>query len=91
MGRRARLEIDQFAVDCVEIIKGPAALSLWFDAIGELSTCIAISRRRSPFEGKTELFMRSVNESLGLSVRVAGKEQLVLLQSEPDAGGLRRL
>lgn len=47
-GEEHGLEIDQFAVDCVEIIKGPAALLYGSDAIGELSTCIAISRRRSP-------------------------------------------
>ena len=60
-GEEHGLEIDQFAVDRVEIIKGPAAL-LYSDL-----------PPAKPFEGKAELFMRSVNESLGLSVRVAGK------------------
>ena len=72
-GEEHGLEIDQFAVDCVEIIKGPAALLYGSDAIGGVINLYSDIPPAKPFEGKTELFMRSVNESLGLSVRVAGK------------------
>lgn len=72
-GEEHGLEIDQFAVDRVEIIKGPAALLYGSDAIGGVINLYSDLPPAKPFEGKAELFMRSVNESLGLSVRVAGK------------------
>lgn len=68
------LEIDQFAVDRVEVIKGPAALLYGPDAIGGVINLYSndIPVKRS--EGKVDLFMRSNNESVGLSAQIAGKE-----------------
>ncbi len=67
------LEIDQFSVDEVEIIKGPGSLLYGSDAIGGV---IQLSNNYIPTE-KTEaninFYGRSNNESMGASGQVAGR------------------
>ncbi|MCE2615799.1 MAG: TonB-dependent receptor [Phocaeicola sp.] len=69
------LEIDQFSIDKVEVIKGPSTLLYGSDAIGGVinlySNYIPIKR----YEGKIDLFARSNNESVGLSAQLAGKNK----------------
>lgn len=67
------LEIDQFAIDKVEVIKGPAALLYGSDAIGGVINLYSNSIPEKLFEGKANLFMRSNNESVGISTQIAGK------------------
>lgn len=69
------LEIDQFAIDKVEIIKGPAALLYGSDAIGGVVNLYSNALPVKAFEGKADLFMRSNNESIGLSAQIAGKSK----------------
>lgn len=68
------LEIDQFAVDRVEIIKGPAALLYGSEAIGGVINLYSNYIPLKPFEGKVNLFARSNNESVGVSAQLAGKK-----------------
>ena len=69
------LEIDQFSIDKVEVIKGPSALLYGSDAIGGVinlySNYIPIKQN----EGKIDLFARSNNESVGLSAQLGGKNK----------------
>lgn len=70
------LEIDQFAIDKVEIIKGPAALFYGSDAIGGVINLYSDAIPVKSFEGKVDLFMRGNNESASLSAQIAGKKNL---------------
>lgn len=66
------LEIDQFAIDDIEIIKGPGSLLYGSDAIGGV---ISLRNNYIPtkgFEGQANVFARSNNESIGFSTRLAG-------------------
>ena len=68
------LEVNQFAVENVDIIKGPASLMYGSDAIGGV---INLRNHLVPIdrvEGTINLFTRSNNESLGLSVSINGRE-----------------
>lgn len=67
------LEIDQFAIDRVEIIKGPAALLYGSDAIGGVINLYSNYIPTRPFQGSVSLFSRSNNESIGLSAKVEGR------------------
>lgn len=67
------LEIDQFSVDKVEIIKGPGSLMHGSDAIGGV---IQLRNNYIPIEtteGNINLYGRSNNESIGASGQVAGR------------------
>ena len=68
------LEIDQFAVDRAEVIKGPAALLYGSDAIGGVLSLYSNHVPTEPFEGAVQLFGRSNNEQLGLSARIGGRK-----------------
>ena len=68
------LEIDQFAIDRAEVIKGPAALLHGSDAIGGVLSLYANHIPTSSFTGAVQLFARSVSESLGLSAKVGGRK-----------------
>lgn len=68
------LEIDQFTIDDIEIIKGPGSLLYGSDAIGGV---ISLRNNYIPTkstEGRLNLFARSNNESVGLSAQLAGKK-----------------
>ena len=67
------LEIDQYAVDQAEVVKGPASLTYGSDAIGGVinlkSNIIPVKK----FAGQVNLFGRTNNESIGSSVRAMGR------------------
>ena len=67
------LEIDQFSIDKIEVIKGPAALLYGSDAIGGVINLYSNYIPVRSHEGKVDFFMRSNNESIGLSAQMAGK------------------
>lgn len=67
------LEIDQFAIDRAEVIKGPAALLYGSDAIGGVLSLYTNHVPTEPFAGSVQLLARSGNEQLGLSAKVGGR------------------
>lgn len=69
------LEIDQFAVDEVSVIKGPAALLYGSDAIGGVLELTSNRMPRNPLEASVTLFGRSVSSQLGFSTHVAGRNK----------------
>lgn len=68
------LEIDQFAIDRAEVIKGPAALLYGSDAIGGVLSLYTNHVPVEPFGGSVQLFGRSNNEQVGLSAKVEGRK-----------------
>lgn len=69
------LEVNQFALDKVDVIKGPATLLYGSDAIGGV-LCLTGNRMPSqPFEASATLFGRSNNGQLGTAIRVAGRRK----------------
>ncbi len=70
------LEIDQFNIEQLEIIKGPASLAYGSDAIGGV---INIRQPTISQEGQHEkevrLFYKSVNETVGTTVGLKGNEK----------------
>lgn len=74
-GEEHGLEIDQFAVDDIEIIKGPGSILYGSDAIGGV---ISLRNNYVPsqtIEGSLDLFGRSSNESAGLHAGLAGRKK----------------
>ncbi len=67
------LEIDQFAIDRAEVIKGPAALLYGSDAIGGVLNLYTNHLPMRRFEGAVQLFGRSNNEQIGLSAKIGGR------------------
>ena len=67
------LEIDQFAVDKIEILKGPSALIYGSDAIAGVINLHSNFHPQKPFQGNVSLFSRTNNESLGASAKLEGK------------------
>jgi len=68
------LEIDQFNIDRVEVIKGPGALMYGSDAIGGVLGLYTNYLPMEPFQGRVNLFGRSNNLSLGISTRLEGRK-----------------
>ena len=68
------LEIDQFAVDRIEVVKGPGALMYGSDAIGGVLGIYTNYLPLEPFEGRVNLFARSNNLSAGISTRLQGRK-----------------
>ena len=68
------LEIDQFSIDRIEVIKGPGALLYGSDAIGGVLALYTNYLPTEPFAGCVHLFGRTNNESVGLSARLEGRE-----------------
>lgn len=70
------LEIDQYAVDNVEVIKGPASLMYGSDAIGGI---INMNNRKIPvknsFGGSVDLFAQTNNNLLGTSISLYGRRK----------------
>ncbi len=70
------LEIDQYAVDNIEIIKGPASLMYGSDAIGGV---IDLKNRKLPaensFGGVIDLSGKTNNDFLGTSVLLYGRKK----------------
>jgi iron complex outermembrane receptor protein len=67
------LEIDQFAIDRAEVIKGPAALLYGSDAIGGVLNLYTNHIPTSNFGGAVQVFGRSNNEQMGLSAKIGGR------------------
>ena len=66
------MEIDQFAIDHIDVIKGPAALLYGSDAIGGVINLYSNYIPTKKFQGAVSLFGRSNNASVGLSARLQG-------------------
>ncbi|MCU4158335.1 TonB-dependent receptor [Carboxylicivirga sp. A043] len=75
-GKDHGLEIDQYAVDNVEVIKGPASLIYGSDAIGGV---INMNMRHLPaentFGGSIDLTGKSNNDLLGTSISLYGRKK----------------
>lgn len=67
------LEIDQFAIDRAEVIKGPGALLYGSDAIGGVLSLYTNHVPTEKFSGSVQLFGRSNNEQLGFSAKIGGR------------------
>ena len=67
------LEIDQFAVDRAEVVKGPAALLYGSDAIGGVLNLFTNHVPTEPLSGSVQLFGRSNNEQIGLTAKLGGR------------------
>ena len=68
------LEIDQFAIDRAEVIKGPAALLYGSDAIGGVLSLYTNHVPTEPLSGSVQIFGRTNNEQLGLSAKIGGRK-----------------
>lgn len=68
------LEVDQYDVDNVEVIKGPAALTYGSDAIGGVINLQNNSVPQKRFGGGINMFARSNNESVGTALHVEGRK-----------------
>ena len=68
------LEIDQFAVDRAEVIKGPAALLYGSDAIGGVLSLYTNHVPTEPLGGEVQLFGRTNNEQIGMSAKLEGRQ-----------------
>lgn len=75
------LEIDQFNVDRIELIKGPATLKYGSDAIGGVLNLYNNFIPSVPFEGSLNLFGRSNNEQLGVSAKIGGRKGRVFYRA----------
>lgn len=73
-GEEHGLEIDQFAIDDVEIIKGAGALRYGSDAIGGVVNVRHATAPLRRFEGSANLTLRSLNESVGVAAQAAGRK-----------------
>ena len=68
------LEIDQFAIDRIEVIKGPAALTYGSDAIGGVLGLYTNYLPVRRFQGRVNLFSRTGNMSAGVTARLEGRQ-----------------
>ncbi|MDR0699169.1 MAG: TonB-dependent receptor [Tannerella sp.] len=68
------LEIDQFALDNIEIVKGPGALLYGSDAIAGVINLKSSYIPQKTLEGEVNLFGRTNNESIGASVHLGSKK-----------------
>ena len=68
------LEIDQYAIDQAEVVKGPASLTYGSDAIGGVIDLKSNTVPLKKFAGQVNLFGRTNNESMGSSVRLTGRD-----------------
>jgi iron complex outermembrane receptor protein len=68
------LEIDQFALDHIEIVKGPGALLYGSDAIAGVINLKSSYIPQKAAEGEINLFGRTNNESAGVSAHLGGKK-----------------
>lgn len=69
------LEMDQFAIDHAEVVKGPAALLHGSDAIGGVVNLYTNHVPISPFEGAVQLFGRTNNGQVGVSAKMGGRNR----------------
>lgn len=69
------LEIDQFSIDRIEIIKGPAALLYGSDAVAGALLLSSAARPQQQFAGRARLFTRTNNLLIGASALLEGKQE----------------
>ena len=69
------LEMDQNAIDAVEVVKGPAALLYGSDAIGGVLALKSNAIPTSAFEGSASLFGNSSSDLLGMALRLGGRSK----------------
>ncbi|MBP5365799.1 MAG: TonB-dependent receptor [Bacteroidales bacterium] len=67
------LEIDQFAIDRIDIVKGPAAILYGSDAIGGVIDLYSNNIPMAAVEASANLFCRSNNDLIGLAAKVGGR------------------
>lgn len=67
------IEIDQFGIDQVDVIKGPSALTYGSDAIGGVINLKSNAVSIDKFSGHIKLYSRSSNESVGGSAMLSGR------------------
>lgn len=67
------LEIDQYAIDRAEIVKGPAALLYGSDAIGGVLNLFTNHVPMRNIEGSVHLFGRTNNDQWGTSAKIGGR------------------
>ncbi|MBO4691083.1 MAG: TonB-dependent receptor [Paludibacteraceae bacterium] len=70
------LEIDRFAVDHIEIVKGASALLYGSDAIGGVLLLSSGAKPQNAFSGKACVFARSNNMLFGASALLNGKKEM---------------
>ena len=75
------LEIDRFAIDHIEIIKGASALLYGSDAIGGVLLLSSANKPQRPLAGEARLFTRTNNSLFGISARLEGVTQVAIRQS----------
>lgn len=68
------LEIDQFAIERVEVIKGPTALLYGSDAIAGVINLYSNYIPTKTSNSSIEMIARSNNESIGLSAKTEGRQ-----------------
>ncbi len=87
------LEIDQYSIDNIEIIKGPSSLTYGSDAIaGVIQIEHDDAPARNSFKGEIDLFGRSNNNLIGSSLSISGRKDwffLALDASLTDYGDYR--
>ncbi|MBR1928386.1 MAG: TonB-dependent receptor [Paludibacteraceae bacterium] len=81
------LEIDQFAIDNIEIIKGASALLYGSDAVGGAILLSSKSKssicEEKSISGSTHIFARSNNTLIGVSTQVEGTRKSLHSTSSP--------
>ena len=70
------LEIDRFAIDHIEVIKGASALLYGSDAIGGVLLLSSGSKPAQPFGGRACVFTRTNNVLFGASAMLNGSQPL---------------
>lgn len=69
------LEIDQFAVDRIEVVKGPSALTCGSDAIGGVINLYSNSIPMEKFEGAVQFIGRTSNDQFGVSAKIGRRNE----------------
>lgn len=69
------LEVDQFSIDRIEVIKGPGALMYGSDAIGGVLALYTNYLPLNPVEGRVSIFGRSNNLLTGATARLQGRRE----------------
>lgn len=73
-GEEHGLEINQFAIESVDVIKGPASLLYGSDAIGGVINLKSNVLPVETVEGEINAFTRTNNESVGWSANIQGRK-----------------
>ncbi len=69
------LEISQFGIESIDVVKGPASLMYGSDAIGGVINLKTNTLPLERFEGETGVFSRTNNESIGIYSNLRGRRE----------------